>query len=291
MEPNKYGNRADGKPKGAGFLGELKRPDGSVSTEVSIGVNIDGMDLEIPSLVPTLDDAEINSVLNDEMPDSVVEKATAHARERMASGKDPFHGEGDKPTGIGQAPWEKSWGDLQDTAASVAQGVQQAVKTVSPWTMSFGDTVGSVVKATKAVIGAGQGGSFDSVVQKLVGAESRGVHRNADGSLLTSPAGAQGIAQVMPKTAKRPGYGVKPVQDDSEEEGLRFGRDYLQAMLKEYDGDYQKAVAAYNAGPGSVNRAIKMGGDRWVQYLPKRSETIPYMNKILGTNHQIERRG
>jgi hypothetical protein len=46
--------RADGTKKGTGFLGPLKRPDGMTMTEYSVGVNIDGKDVEIPTLVPTL---------------------------------------------------------------------------------------------------------------------------------------------------------------------------------------------------------------------------------------------
>ena len=88
----------------------------------------------------------------------------------------------------------------------------------------------------------------------------------------------------MPRTGANPGYGVKPLQNDSPEEYERFGRDYLSAMLREYKGDYEKALAAYNAGPANVNRAISRaraeGGD-WKDYLPKPEETLPYIDKIL----------
>lgn len=126
---------------------------------------------------------------------------------------------------------------------------------------------------------------FDTVFNKLVGAESRGQHTNDSGGLTTSPVGARGITQVMPKTGDDPGFGVTPIQNTSEGEYLRFGKDYLRAMLTEFNGDYEKAVAAYNAGHASVKRAItkaeKAGGD-WTEFLPKKSETIPYMRKILG---------
>jgi hypothetical protein len=85
-----YGKRADGTPKGRGWLGELKRPDGGVSTELSIGVTIDGKETEIPSLVPGLSKNQIDAVLNGEMPDSVVDKAVAHAKKRISEGKSPF---------------------------------------------------------------------------------------------------------------------------------------------------------------------------------------------------------
>ena len=130
--------------------------------------------------------------------------------------------------------------------------------------------------------------SFDAVFNRLINAESRGKHLNASGGLTTSPVGAQGISQVMPKTSKRPGYGVTPIQDDSEKEYLRFGKDYLQAMVTNFNGDIEKAVAAYNAGPKSVQSAVaaadKSGG-KWWQHLPKKKETLPYMSKILGKEY------
>ena len=125
---------------------------------------------------------------------------------------------------------------------------------------------------------------FNKVFSNLTVAESRNKHRNKDGSLVTSPVGAQGITQVMPKTQRDPGYGVRPAQNDSEGEFLRVGKEYLAAMVKEFNGDWAKAAAAYNAGPGNVHKAIKRaaksGGD-WMSYLPKPSETVPYVHKLL----------
>lgn len=124
---------------------------------------------------------------------------------------------------------------------------------------------------------------FEKVFANLIQAESRGKHTDASGNLTTSPVGARGITQVMPKTAKDPGYGISPIKDDSENEYLRFGREYLGAMVKEFNGDYQKALAAYNFGPGSVKKAImkaaKAGHDDWLSLTPK--ETKDYVRKIL----------
>jgi hypothetical protein len=69
-----------------------------------------------------------------------------------------------------------------------------------------------------------------------------------------SPKGARGLTQVMPATGKDPGFGVPPLRDDSPEENVRFGRDYLTAMLKRYPGRPDLALAAYNAGPGVADR-------------------------------------
>ncbi len=85
------GLRGDGTRKGPGFLGTLQRPDGQISTELSIGVGFDGVETEIPSLVPTLTKAEVDHLLaGGEMTDAITDKAVAHARLRMSQGKSPF---------------------------------------------------------------------------------------------------------------------------------------------------------------------------------------------------------
>ena len=90
-----------------------------------------------------------------------------------------------------------------------------------------------------------------------------------------SPKGAVGIAQIMPDTARDPGYGVTPIEDRTDpEESLRFSAELMRAMLDEYNGDYGLALAAYNAGPGRVNEA---GG------IPDIPETQNYVQSILGS--------
>ena len=87
--PDSY--RLDGTLKGKGFLGPLKRPDGKVSTELSIGVGFDGKERLIPSLVPTLDKKEIDYLLKGgKTTKSIRDKAVDHARKRMREGKGPF---------------------------------------------------------------------------------------------------------------------------------------------------------------------------------------------------------
>ena len=89
--PRSYGKRADGTEKGQGFLGELRRPDGRISTEISIGVNIDGKEREIPTLVPTLSKDEIDYLLAGKEPTKdIVQKAVDHARKRIGEGRSPF---------------------------------------------------------------------------------------------------------------------------------------------------------------------------------------------------------
>ena len=121
--------------------------------------------------------------------------------------------------------------------------------------------------------------SVEDVVKHI---ESGGQRFGKDGKLLTSPKGAQGEMQVMPGTATDPGFGVAPAKDSSPEELARVGRDYLAAMQNRY-GDTDKALAAYNAGPGAVDNAIKAKGDQWLEAMP--AETKAYVakaNKLMG---------
>ncbi len=91
-----YGRRQDGTKKSKGFLGELKRPDGSISTEISVGVNFDGAEREIPTLVPTLDKKQIEYLLKGGEPTKeIVAKAVEHARKRLKEGKSPFYEDGE----------------------------------------------------------------------------------------------------------------------------------------------------------------------------------------------------
>jgi len=96
------------REKGEGYFGRIPNPEGSdydYSTELSIGVNIDGNEVEIPSLVPTLTNQEIDyMVAGGEPTPEIVEKATSYARQRIAEGKDPFAQAGEQ----GQRPVEEA---------------------------------------------------------------------------------------------------------------------------------------------------------------------------------------
>lgn len=84
-----------------------------------------------------------------------------------------------------------------------------------------------------------------------------------------SPKGARGLTQVMPATGRDPGFGVQPLRDDSPQENVRFGRDYLTAMLRRYPGRPDLALAAYNAGPAVADRS---GGVALGRTPPKRDQ-------------------
>src|SRR5215471_19582030 len=84
-----------------------------------------------------------------------------------------------------------------------------------------------------------------------------------------SPVGAQGLTQLMPATAR--GLGVTSVNDPVQ--NLRGGARYLKQQLDAFGGNYNLALAAYNAGPAAVR---KYGG------IPPYSETQNYVKGIMG---------
>jgi len=88
-----------------------------------------------------------------------------------------------------------------------------------------------------------------------------------------SPVGARGLAQLMPGTARE--MGVDP---DDPLANLEGGARYLRQQLDRFDGDVEKALAAYNAGPG---RVIAANG------IPRIRETQLYVASVMGrlSNH------
>jgi hypothetical protein len=87
-----------------------------------------------------------------------------------------------------------------------------------------------------------------------------------------SKAGAIGVMQLMPKTAK--GLGVDPMNP---EENIRGGITYLKQMMDQFN-DPTLALAAYNAGPGRVNQILRSG--RGIEALPR--ETQNYVRMAEG---------
>ena len=124
-------------------------------------------------------------------------------------------------------------------------------------------------------------GDMDRLTNIVMGIESAGRRYDASGKLIEGPATKYGTAkgemQVLDGTNRDPGYGVKPAADDSPEERARVGRDYLAAMVREYDGDVSKALAAYNWGPGNLDKAVKEHGPTWLQAAPE--ETRSYVER------------
>jgi hypothetical protein len=93
-----WGRRVDGSPKGRGWLGMMRRADGTVASEMSIGVGINGKEIDVPLMVPTLDKSEVKWLLNEPIdqvtktvPNSILLKAIDHAKKRLRGGNSPFY--------------------------------------------------------------------------------------------------------------------------------------------------------------------------------------------------------
>ena len=123
---------------------------------------------------------------------------------------------------------------------------------------------------------------------RMIQAESGGRNFTPQGQPLTSPKGAMFAAQVMPATAAQPGFGVRPAQAQTPEEYNRVGQEYYQALLNKYNGNEQLAAAAYNMGPGAVDKNIQRNQGQFnVAQAPQ--ETQGYLNKVFqGVGRAVE---
>lgn len=76
-----------------------------------------------------------------------------------------------------------------------------------------------------------------------------------------SPVGAQGLTQLMPKTAAWVEPGTTTTDLRNQKTNLRIGFKYLSQLVDKYNGNEDLALLAYNRGPGTVDRALKRGMD------------------------------
>ena len=109
-----------------------------------------------------------------------------------------------------------------------------------------------------------------------------------------SHAGARGLMQLMPATANEQAgklgmsYSTSALIEDAGY-NIMLGSGYFQRMLDYYGGSWPLAVAAYNAGPGNVNKFLRANGDPrnggvdwidWIERIPL-SETRNYVQRVL----------
>ena len=117
----------------------------------------------------------------------------------------------------------------------------------------------------------------NGTLSSLMMQESRGdTYRN--GKLLTSASGAQGAFQFMPDTAKRFNVDVTNVESSA-----RGAADYLSYLLKTFNGDLEKAIRAYHAGEGNVQRGTKLGPIN-NRYWEDHKSYLAFINGAQGSN-------
>lgn len=102
-----------------------------------------------------------------------------------------------------------------------------------------------------------------NLIKAMIMQESRG-NKDAIGPVTKSGERAGGLAQFMPKTAKQ--YNVNRFDEESSIKGMIA---YMKDLLKKYDGNLDKAIMAYNAGPGNVDSGKANGFKETRDYLKK----------------------
>ena len=138
-------------------------------------------------------------------------------------------------------------------------GISKAVETKR----EVSSKVGNQPKQTKSegITQLTKEGTPDGdLINKIMMKESGGRRFDKQGNLLTSPKGAQGEMQVMPGTARDPGYGIRPAREGDPDDLARVGREYFGKMLNKY-GDTKLAAIAYNWGPGNTDKWLMAGAD------------------------------
>lgn len=149
-----------------------------------------------------------------------------------------------------------------DTAADLATSVDQVDEEVGTLALTrVSDSAGPVGWRRKVAELAAKYDISPTLLEAVVWQESRWNPQ------AVSPVGARGLAQLMPGTARM--MGVDPNDPHANLEG---GAKYLRLQLDAFDGDIERALAAYNAGPA---RVIRAGG------IPPIRETQNYVAAIM----------
>ena len=145
--------------------------------------------------------------------------------------------------------------------ASSLQAASATAATATPATAATGAAGAATPFAAEIDAAAARHGLDPALLRGLIRQES-----NFDPNA-KSPAGATGLCQLMPATAA--GLGVTNSSDPAQ--NIEGGAKYLKQQLDRFGGDVMKALAAYNAGPGAVQR---YGG------VPPYAETQNYVRKV-----------
>jgi soluble lytic murein transglycosylase-like protein len=161
------------------------------------------------------------------------------------------------------------------TSTSFDQQLAQATtaQAATSTTTSAADAGSGSVPYEDLINSAASKYGIDPAVLKGLIKQESGFNPNAG-----SPAGAQGLTQLMPGTAAS--LGVTDVHDPAQ--SIDGGAHYLKMQLDRFGGDYSKALAAYNAGPGAVQR---------YNGVPPYAETQNYVKNVLSFADQYRQDG
>jgi len=124
---------------------------------------------------------------------------------------------------------------------------------------------------TALITQSAQDYNLDPSLVLAIAQRESGLNANA-----VSTAGAQGIMQLMPATARS--LGVTNPFDPAQ--NIPAGTRYLSQLINQFSGDIVKGVAAYDWGPTSVQTAVDQFGPNWLYSAP--AETQNYVQGILG---------
>ena len=108
-----------------------------------------------------------------------------------------------------------------------------------------------------------------------------------------SRSGAIGLMQIMPATGQDIAGRLKATVTNEDlkkpDVNVRFGAFYISAMIRQFDGDWDKALAAYNGGPGNVNKwsrdAFVKQPEDFPTVIPF-DETREYITKVMEAYHR-----
>ncbi|WP_052293623.1 transglycosylase SLT domain-containing protein [Azospirillum sp. B510] len=166
--------------------------------------------------------------------------------------------------GLGSSPSNAMWVQQAGSAAAVALDPQALTgRAPLPVAIRDGGQVEDLLRSEARAQGVPE------AVALAIGKLESGFRQHRDdGRLLTSSAGAQGVMQLMPATAKWLGVDATDTR-----ENVRGGIKYLAMLGRQFGGDWNMVAAAYNAGPTRVQQYLTQG-----RALP--TETVTYVERF-----------
>lgn len=258
----------------APFMGQRmdNGANGCVEAVTKIGAGINGflkneLDNGVVGVPKLVEDAEKNGVEvvsfspdNVAAGDVIVYGDNDHVV--MADGNGGYVGNSTSQQKVVQGDDYNAMGDLKPTKIiKTGSGVPSTGGTATSFAGNSGGTYSGDYAIDYAINEAAQKYNVDPALLAAIAKQESGFNQSAQ-----SGAGAVGVMQLMPDTAKGLGVDANDLQGN-----IEGGAKYIRQMLDMYDGDVEKALAAYNAGAGnldSVNGDISKLSEETRNYVP-----------------------